>query len=142
MDLLELQANAHLAINDMLSIKRSLELERQQAIWDFKASLHQWEMEAAATNERAKIVHLRKDLQARVKCKKAVMRATYDYRATVQEARAIQCIKLEEVEAAYSEALCKNTAVQSLHCATLHGEHAKYMRELEERALEAENMSQ
>ena len=41
MDLPELQANAHLAINHMLSIKRSLDLERQQAIWDFEMLLHQ-----------------------------------------------------------------------------------------------------
>ena len=86
MDLLELQANAHLAINHMLSIKRSLDLKRQWAIWDFKTLLHQWEAEAAATNERAKIVHSRKDLQARVKCTKAVMRAKYDYRVAIQEA--------------------------------------------------------
>ena len=141
MDFPELQANAHLAINHMLSIKRSLELERQQVIWDFEALLCQWEVEAAATNERAKIVHLRKDLQARVKCTKAVMKAKYDYRVAVQEARAIQCNDLEEAEATYSEALCKNAAAQSLHCRTLHGEHAKYMSELEERALEAENRS-
>ena len=36
MDLPELQANAHLAINHMLSIKRSLDLERQQAIWTLR----------------------------------------------------------------------------------------------------------
>ena len=41
MDLPELQADAHLAINHMLSIKRSADLERQQAIWDFKTLLHQ-----------------------------------------------------------------------------------------------------
>ena len=56
MDLLKLQADAHLAINHMLSIKRSSDLKRQQAIRDFEASLHQREAEAAATNERAKIV--------------------------------------------------------------------------------------
>ena len=127
MDLPELQADAHLAINHMLSIKRSSDLKRQQAIWDFEASLHQWEAEAAAANERAKIVHLRKDLQARVKCAKAVMRAKYDYRVAVQEARAVRCSKLKEAEAAYSEALCKNAATKSLHCATLHREHVKYM---------------
>ena len=66
MDLLELQADAHLAINHMLSVRRSSELKRQQAIWDFKASLHQWEAETAAANERAKIACLREDLQARV----------------------------------------------------------------------------
>ena len=56
MDLPELQANAHLAINHMLSIKRSSDLERQQAVQDFEMSLHQREAEAAAANERAKIV--------------------------------------------------------------------------------------
>ena len=141
MDLLELQANTNLAINHMLSIKRSSDLERQWAIWDFEVLLYQQEAEAAATNERAKIVYSRKDLQARVKCTKAVMRAKYDYRVAVQDARAVRCNELEEVEAAYSEALCKNTASKSLHCATLCREHVKYMSELEEWVLEVENRS-
>ena len=42
-------------------------------------------------NERAKIVHLRKDLNAKVKCAKVVMKAKYNYRVAVQEARAIRC---------------------------------------------------
>ena len=94
MDLPELQADANLAVNHMLSMKRSLDLKRQWAIWDFEASLHQWEAEEAATNDRAKIVHSRKDLNARVKCAKAVMKAKYDYRVAIQEARAIRCSKL------------------------------------------------
>ena len=141
MDLPELQANAHLAINHMLSIKRSLDLKRQRAIQDFETSLHQQEAKAATANERAKIVHLRKDLQARVKCAKVVMRAKYDYRVAIQEARAIRCSKLEEVEAAYSEALSENAAAKSLQCTTLCREYAKHMQELEERALDAENKS-
>ena len=40
MDLPELQANTHLAINHMLSIKRSSDLERQWAIRDFETLLH------------------------------------------------------------------------------------------------------
>ena len=75
--------------------------------------LHQWEAEAAAANEGAKIVHLRKDLQARVKCTKVAMRAKYDYRVAVQEARAVWCNELKEVEAAYSEALCMRMQPQS-----------------------------
>ena len=138
MDLLELQADAHLAINQMLTVRRSLELERQWAIWDYEALLHQREAETAATNERAKIAYSRKDLQARVKCAKAFMRATYDYWVAVQEARATWCNKLEEAEMTYSEALCENAAMQSLHCTTLRREHAKHMSELEEQALEAE----
>ena len=59
----------------------------------------------------------------------------------VQEARAVRCSELEEAEAAYSEALCKNAAAKSLHSTTLHREHAKYMSELEEWVLEEENRS-
>ena len=69
------------------------------------------------------------------------MRAKYNYRVAVQEARVVRCSKLEEAEATYSEALRETVAVKSLHCATLHREHAKYMSELEELALEAENRS-
>ena len=54
MDLPELQANVNLAVNHMLSIKRSSDLKRQWAIWDFEMLLHQWEAEEATTNERAK----------------------------------------------------------------------------------------
>ena len=141
MDLPELQANANLAVNHMLSIKRSLDLERQWAIWDFEALLHQQEAEEAATNERAKIVHSRKDLNAKVKCAKAVMKAKYDYWVAIQEARAIRCSELKELEAAYLEALSENTAAKSLQCTTLHREHAKHMHELEEWALDTENKS-
>ena len=52
MDLPELQANANLAINHMLSIRRSLDLKRQQAIWDFEASLHQQEAAGNAKEPR------------------------------------------------------------------------------------------
>ena len=127
MDLPELQADANLAVNHMLSIKRSSDLERQWAIQDFEVLLHQQEAEEAAANERAKIVHLRKDLNAKVKCTKAVMKAKYDYRVAIQEARVIRCSKLKESEAAYLEALSENVAVKSLQCATLCREHAKHM---------------
>ena len=133
-DLTELQADANLAANHMLSIKRSSDLERQWAIQDFKASLHQQEAKAATANERAKIVHLRKDLHAKVKCAKVVMKAKYDYRMAVQEARAIRCNELQELEAAYLEALHENTATKSTQCATLHREHVKHMHELEQQS--------
>ena len=137
-DLTELQADANLAANHMLSIKRSSDLERQWAIQDFEASMCQQE---AAASERAKIVHSRKDLNAKVKCTRAVMKAKYDCRMAVQEARTIRCNELQELEAAYSEALSKNTAVKSTQCTILRREHVKYMHELEQCALDAENKS-
>ena len=70
------------------------------------------------------------------------MRAKYNYRVAIQETRVVRCSELEEAEATYSEALSENMATKSLHCTTLCRQHAKYMSELEERALEAENRSQ
>ena len=131
-DLMELQADANLAANHMLSIKRSLDLERQWAIRDFEALLHQQEAKEATANERAKIVHSRKDLNAKVKCTKAVMKAKYDYLMAVQEARTIRCSELQELEAAYLEALSENAAAKSIQCTTLCREHVKHMHKLEE----------
>ena len=37
------------------------------------------------------------------------MRAKYNYRVAVQDARVVRCSKLKEGEATYSEALHKNT---------------------------------
>ena len=138
MDLSELQADANLAVNQMLSIKRSSDLNRQWAIWDFKALLKQWEAEEATANERARTVHSR---NAKVKCAKAVMKVKYKYRVAIQEAMAIRCSELEESEAVYSEALSKNVAVKSLQCTTHHNEHARLMHELERWALDVENKS-
>ena len=103
--------------------------------------VHQHEAKEATANERAKIVHSRKDLNTKVKCAKAVMKAKYDYRLAVQEARTIRCSKLQESEAAYSEALGENAAMRSTWCATLCREHMRHMCELEEQALDAENKS-
>ena len=140
-DLTELQVDANLAANHMLSIKRSLDLKRQKAIWDFEALMHQQEAKEAAANERAKIVNSRKDLNAKVKCTKAVMKVKYDYRLAIQEARTIRCNEIQESETAYSEALGENAAVRSTQCATLCREHMRHMHKLEEWALDAENKS-
>ena len=131
MDLSELQADANMAVNQVLSIKRSSDLDRQQAIWDFEVLLKQWEAKEAATKEKARFVHLRSDLNAKVKCTKVVMKAQYEYRVAIQEARVTLCNELEESEAAYLEAISENVAVKSLQCTADHSEHARLMHELE-----------
>ena len=131
-DLMELQADANLAANYMLSVKRASGLQRQWAIWEFEASLCQQEAKEAAANEKAKIIHSRKDLNAKVGCTKVVMKAKYNYMMAIQEARTIRCNQLQELEAAYSEALGENAAMRSTQSARLHREHVKHMHELEE----------
>ena len=140
-ELSKLQSDVHLAIHSMFTARRSSDLEIQCAIQDFEVSLHQLEAEAAATNEKAKVAHLRRELRAKVKCAKAMMKAKYKYRMAIQEARVERCTKLEESKATYSKAISKNVATQSLQCAMLHREHMEHMQELEMHALKAENKS-
>ena len=138
---MELQADANLAANYTLSVKRSSDLQRQWAIWEFKASLCEQEAKESTANEKAKIIHSRKDLNAKVGCAKVVMKAKYDHRMAIQEARMIRCSQLQESEAAYLEALSENAAARSTWCATLCREHVKHMHKLEEQALRDENKS-
>ena len=140
-DLTELQEDAHIAANYMLSVKRSLELKRQWAIWEFEALLHQQETKEATANKKAKIIHSRKNLDDKVGCAKVVMEAKYNYRMAIQEARTIRSNQLQESETAYSETLGENAATRSTQSARLHREHVKHMHELEEQAIREENKS-
>ena len=107
----------NLALNSLFTAKRALELERQSTIRDFETSLHQCEVDAMATIDKAKAARSQRDLHARVKCAKAVMKAKLDYRITIQEARTAWCAELQESEVAYSEALGEVAAKKSHECA-------------------------
>ena len=131
-DLTQLQVNANLAANHMLSIKRSLDLERQWAIQDFEASMHQQEAKESCSQWEGQDCPFQERLNAKVKCAKAVMKAKYDYRLAIQEARTIRCSEPQESETAYSEALGENAAMRSTQCTTLHREHVRHMHELED----------
>ena len=140
-ELSELQSDTHMAIHSIFTAKRSSDLKIQHAIRDYKASLHQLEVETTATNAKAKVVRSRRDLRARVKCAKIVIKAKYDYHITVQEARVERCAELEESEATYSKAIDEMWPTHLLKSATLHREHMEHMQELEMHALKVENKS-
>ena len=140
-DLMELQEDANLAANYMLSVKRSSDLKRQWAIWEFEASLCHQKAKEAVANEKAKIIHSRKNLNAKVGCTQVVMEAKYNYSMAVQEARTIRSNKLQELETTYLEALGENATARSTQSARLHREHVKHMHELEEQAIREESKS-
>ena len=127
----ELQLEVNLALNSLFTTKRTLELERQSAIRDFETSLHQREADALSTIEKAKAACSWRDLPARVKCAKAIMKAKLDYHMTIQEARMAWCAELQESEVAYSEALGEAAAKKSHECTTLCQMHVEHMRDLE-----------
>ena len=140
-DLTELQEDANLAANHMLSIKRSTDLKRQQVVWELGVSLCQNEAEDAAANEKAKVLHSREILNTKVECTKAVLEAKYKYRVAIQEAKTIRSNWLQESLIAYLKALGKNATMTSSKSATLHRKHVKLMHELEEWAIREESKS-
>ena len=141
MDLTELQVDANLAANHMLSVKRSMDLKRQQVIWELGLLVHQNEAEEAASIEKAKVIHSREVLDAKVGCTKVVLEAKFNYRMAIQEAKTIRGNLLQESEIAYSKALGKAMAVKSSQSATLHREHVRIMQGLEEQAIREESKS-
>ena len=137
----ELQLQVNLALNSLFTAKRMSELERQSAIRDFETSFCQCEADAMATIEKAKAAHSGRDLHARVKCTKAIMKVKLDYHMTIQEARTARCAELQESEVAYSEALGEAEAKKAHECATLHQMYVEHMQDLEAQAIRAENRS-
>ena len=132
-DLTELQTDANLATDHMLSVKRSTDLKRQWVIWELGVLLCQNKAKEAVANEKAKVLHSREVLDAKVDCTKAVLEAKYNYKVAVQEAKMIRGNQLQESEIAYLKALGENAAVRSSQSATLHREHVRLMQELEEK---------
>ena len=61
----ELQANANRAINNMLHLKRSLDVKRQRATWELGVLLHQTESQEAALVTAAKAIFSKAVLEAK-----------------------------------------------------------------------------
>ena len=72
----ELQANANRAIDNMLHLKRSLDVKRQRATWELGVMLHQNESQGAALIAAAKAV-----------CSHAITEAKTKYLAAIMEAK-------------------------------------------------------
>ena len=81
---MELQIDTNLAADHMLSVKRSMDLKRQQVIWELELLVHQnMKPKRLHPMRKPKIVHSREVLDAKVDCTKAVLEAKCNYRAAI-----------------------------------------------------------
>ena len=74
-DLSELQANTNRAIDNMLHLKRSLDVKRQRATWELGMLLHPNKSKAAALIPSAKAVYSQLALEGKINCRVAVREA-------------------------------------------------------------------
>ena len=87
-DLTELQEDANLAANHMLSVKEVHRPQKTMGNFGFRGiSACQTRAEEAVANERARVHHSKEVLNTKVGCTKAVMKAKYNYRMAIQEAK-------------------------------------------------------
>ena len=82
----ELQANANRAINNMLHLKRSLDIKRQRATWELEVVLCQNKSQGAASITAAKAIYCQ-----------AVLEVKTNFRATVMEAKTPDAIPFKQL---------------------------------------------
>ena len=126
----ELQANANRAIDNMLHLKRSLDIKRQRATWELGVLLHQNKSQGAASIATAKAIY-----------SQAVLEAKTNFLATVMEAKTTRCHSIQAAEAACSKAISDAEARKTSQAMMFQEEHSKYLQSLEEQAFGEESRS-
>ena len=126
----ELEANANRAIDNMLHLKRSLDVKRQRATWELGVLLHQNESQGAASIATAKAVY-----------SQAVLEAKTNFQVTVMEAKTTRCCSIQAAEVACSKAISDTEAWKTSQVMMFQEEHSKYLQSLEEQAFREESRS-
>ena len=141
MDPSELQANANRAINNMLHLKRPIDVKRQRAIWELGEMLHQNESQEAASVAEAKAICSQATLNAWTICSQLALEAKTNFLVAVEEAKTNRGHSVQEAKAASSKAISKARAQRISQAVMLHKEHGRYMQGLEEQAFGEESRS-
>ena len=137
----ELQANANRAIDNMLHLKRSIDIKRQRAIWELGIMLCQNESQEVTSIAAAKAICSQATLNTQTICSQSVLEAKTNFLAEVKEAMTNRGHSIQEAKAACSKAISKTGAWKTSQAMMLHEEYGKYMQGLEEQAFREDSRS-
>ena len=112
----ELQANANRAIDNMLHLKRSLDVKRQRATSELGAILHQNESQGATLITAAKAI-----------CSQAVMEAKTNYWATDMEAKTTKYHLIQAAKVTCSKSISDAEAQTTSQVTMFQEEHSNYL---------------
>ena len=126
----ELQANANRAIDNMLHLKRSLDVKRQRATWELRMMLHQKESQQATSVAAAKAIF-----------SQAVLEAKTTFWMMVMEAKTTRCHSIQAAKAFCSKTIREAEAQRTSQNVMFQEEHSKYLWNLEEQAFGEESRS-
>ena len=119
----ELQANTNRAIDNMLHLKRSLDIKRQIATWEWGVLLCQNESQGVTSVTTAKAVY-----------SQAVLQAKTNFQVTFMEAKTTRCHSIQAAKVACSKAISDAEAQKTSQSVLFQEEHSKYLQSLEEQA--------
>ena len=140
-DLLELQANANRAIDNMLHLKGTLNIKRQRDTWELGVLVHQIEAQESALVIQAEAIHSQMIFDAWMIYSQSVLEAKTNCLAAVREAKSTRDHSIHQAEAACSKAICKTAALKVSHSIAFHKEHDRFIWDLEEHTIEDESQS-
>ena len=137
----ELQANANTAVNNMLHLKRTLDIKRLRAVWELGALMHQSESQESTSVTKARAICSQAIFDAQMICSQSVLEAKTNCLAVVKEAKTNRDHLIHKAEAACSKAICEAMALRFSQSIVFHKKHGKYMQDLEEQAFSEESRS-
>ena len=126
----ELQANANRTIDNMLHLKRSLDVKRQRSTWELGVLLHQNESQGATSITAAKAIY-----------SQAVLEAKTNFQVIVMEAKTTRCHSIQAAKVACSKEISDTEVCKTSQAMMFQEEHSKYLWSLEEQAFGEESRS-
>ena len=130
-DMGQLQEKANKALEEMLTTKSSIDAHRQKAVWELDMELHWNDSETVESIKKARAI-----------CTYAAMDAEALCSTTVKEAKATCACTIQEAEAICSAATRDAETQGASQADSLHRQHAKTIKHMEEQVIQEEGKSQ
>ena len=151
-DALELWANAHKALEDLLATKASIDTHRWKAIWELGIVLCQNESQAAESIKQAKAscsqvtldahtICSQLTLEAKTNCSQAILEAKTACSTVVKKAKTAWGLMVQETKTTCSKAISKVKAWSASQAESFQREHGNIMQDLEEQLIQEEGTS-
>ena len=125
----------------MLHLKGTLNVKRQRAARELGVLVHQIEAQESALVIEAEAIHSQVIFDSRMICSQSVLEAKTSCLATVREAKTTRDHSIHQAEAACFKAIHEAAALNVSQSIAFHKEHDRFIRDLEEHAIEDESQS-
>ena len=130
-DVCQFSEKANKSLEELLATKLSIDTHRQKVVWELGVELHQNDSETMESIKEARAICTHATLDAEALCS-----------AAIKEAKAACTHTIQEAEATCSAAIMDAETRGAFQVDSLHRQHAKTIKHLEEQVIQEEGKSQ